>query len=167
MGELYFFNETGTHDIIFYDKNSVPIKSTITVKGLKQAMTKTDVGENTLPTTFNYEIIVHDGLGSGTYEEGEEVTISAPTTKDDIFILKKKLTGWENLPHKESEVNFEADEDLETRPIYQDDYTMLLVIAGGAVGFGSFVVVKQKRKGKPNNKKSSSDEDDILEMLKD
>ncbi|AFS82977.1 hypothetical protein [Candidatus Nitrosopumilus sediminis] len=140
---LFYFNQTGTHDIIFYDKNSIPIKSTITVKGAPVNPRIIGDGEQK-PTTITYDITVHDGEGSGKYEEDEEVTISAAATKDDFVLFKKKLAGWENLPYKDSTVTFEADDDIETRPIYQDDYSLLLLIAGSGGGGVAFMIVKKK-----------------------
>jgi len=162
---LFYFNQTGTHDIIFYDKNSVPIKSSIKVKG--DLVKPIIIGEEEQkPTIITYEITVHEGQGSGKYEEDEEVTISAEPTKDDFVIFKKKLVGWENLPYKDSEVIFEADEDIETRPIYQDDYTILFLI-GGSSGGGVAIMAVRKKMNKKEDKKEESEEEDILELLKE
>lgn len=162
---LFYFNQTGTHDIIFYDKNSIPIKSTITVKGAP--VNPRIIGdEEQKPTTITYDITVHDGEGSGKYEEDEEVTISAAATKDDYVLLKKKLVGWEELPYKDPTVTFEADDNIETRPIYQDDYSLLLLIVGSGGGGIAFMIVK-KRMTKPEDKKEYSEEDSLLEMLKE
>ena len=114
-----------------------------------------------------YEIEVIDGEGSGMYKEEEEVTISAPVIKDDILIIKKKFVGWENLPYKESTVTFEADENLSTRPLYEDDYSILFLIMGSIGGIGVLVVVKKKQKGQKIDEKPSSEEDDLLELLKE
>lgn len=161
---MFYFNQTGTHDIIFYDKNAVPIKSTITVKGatVSQAISP----EDQKPTIVTYVITVHDGQGSGTYTEDEEVTISASPIKDDFVLFKKNLVGWENLPYKDAEVTFEVDENLETRPIYQDDYSLLFVMGGSVGGIGAFVFIRNRKNGKENTKEKS-DDDDILELLKD
>lgn len=162
---LFYFNQTGTHDIIFYDKNSIPIKSTITVKGAP--ITPKIVGEQEQkPTIITYDIIVHDGEGTGKYEEDDEVTISATPAKDDFVLFKKKLVGWENLPYKEPTVTFEADEDLETRPIYQEDYSLLLLIVGSSGGGVSIMFVKKKMT-KKEDKKEDSEEDTLLELLKE
>lgn len=161
VSDLFYFNQTGSHDIIFYDKNSVPIKSAITVKGEVQQTSESSAVEVVRVTT--YDIQVTDGEGSGTYEEEEEVTISAPPTKDDIFIIKKKFAGWENLPYKESTVAFEADDDINTRPIYEDDYSFLFIIVGIVAAIGALTVIKKK---KPKDiKKLSKEDNDLLELL--
>ena len=165
--ELFYFNQTGTHDIIFFDTNSVPIKSTIDVKGASQARQQSLDEENRRIPTTTYEIEVIDGSGSGVYNEDEDVTISAPATKDDIFIIKKKFVGWEDLPYMESTVTFEADEDLSTKPIYEDDYTFLLLITGSAGGIGVLIAIRKKRKGSETGKKSTSEDDDLMDLLKD
>lgn len=163
MGDLVYFNETGTHGIIFYDKNSVPIEYTITVKGASKSIQQQIEAEKEQPTIFTYEIIVENGDGSGTYEEGTDVTISAEPVIDDMFIIKKKLAGWENLPYTESTVTFEVDEDIETKPIYQEDLTMLFTIIGPAAGIGAVVILKKRKRNNNENKKS--DEDTLLEEL--
>ncbi|MFB5608741.1 MAG: hypothetical protein ACE5Q5_00770 [Nitrosarchaeum sp.] len=161
MDLLFYFNDTGKHDIIFYDKNSVPIKSTITVKGNVQlASQKAEV----VPVSvFTYDINVINGEGTGTYEEEEEVTISAPQTKDDIFIIKKKFVGWENLPYKESTVTFEADDNITTKPIYEDDYSILIAILGAIIATIAVMIIKKKKPKKA--KKQSKEEDDLMELL--
>lgn len=161
VSDLFYFNQTGSHNIIFYDKNSVPIKSAITVKGETQQTSDSSVIE--VIQTFTYDIQVTDGEGTGIYEEEEEVTISAPPTKDDIFIIKKKLVGWENLPYKESTVTFEADDDIITKPIYEDDYSFLLVIVGAISTIVVMMVIKKKKPKKV--KKPSKEEDDLTELL--
>lgn len=161
ISDLFYFNQTGSHDIIFYDKNSVPIKSTITVKGEIQQTSESAAIEVVRVTT--YDIQVMDGEGTGTYEEEEEVTISAPPTRDDIFIIKKKFTGWENLPYKESTVTFEADDDISTRPIYEEDYSFLFIIVGMVATIVVLIVIKKK---KPKDiKKPSKEDDDLRELL--
>ncbi len=165
VGDLFYFNQTGTHDIIFYDKNSVPIKSTITVKG-EVIKTNSNTVEAPKPVIFTYTITVHDGQGSGNYEEEEEVKISAEPTKEDYILFKKKLVGWENLPYKESEVIFDADDNIETRPIYQDDYTGLFLIVGLSIGGIVFMTIK-KRRNVENKVEEKSEEDNILELLED
>ncbi|WP_246282030.1 hypothetical protein [Nitrosopumilus ureiphilus] len=163
--DLFYFNQTGTHDIIFYDKNSVPIKSTITVKGAP-IKTNANVQEEIKPVIFTYTVTVHEGQGSGSYEEEEEVRISAEHTKDDYILFKKKLVGWENLPYKESEVIFNVDDNIETRPIYQDDYTVLFLIGGLSVGGIAFMTIKKRKKAE-NKVEEKSDEDNLLELLKE
>lgn len=161
ISDLFYFNQTGSHDIIFYDKNSVPIKSAITVKGETQQTSESSAIEVVRGTTYDIQVI--DGEGTGTYEEEEEVTISALPTKDDIFIIKKKFAGWENLPYKESTVTFEADDDINTKPIYEDDYSFLFIIVGMVSAIGALIVIKKK---KPKGiKKPSKEDDDLLELL--
>ena len=161
ISDLFYFNQTGSHDVIFYDKNSVPIKSAITVKGETRQTSESPAIE--VVRVITYDIQVTDGEGTGTYEEEEEVTISAPPTKDDIFIIKKKFAGWENLPYKESSVTFEADDDINTRPIYEDDYSFLFIISGTVAAMVAFMVIKKK---KPKDiKKPSKEDDDLLELL--
>lgn len=161
ISDLFYFNQTGSHDIIFYDKNSVPIKSTITVKGKTQQTSESSA--IAVVRVITYDIQVIDGEGTGTYEEEEEVTISASPTKDDIFIIKKKFVGWENLPYKESTVTFAADDDINTKPIYEDDYSFLFIIVGIAAALGGLIVFKKK---KPKDvKKPSKEDDDLQELL--
>lgn len=161
ISDLFYFNKTGSHDIIFYDKNSVPVKSTITVKGA--APQASEAAAREVMRSITYDIQVMDGEGSGTYEEEEEVTISASPTKDDIFIIKKKLVGWENLPYKESTVTFPADDDINTKPIYEDDYSFIFIMVGIAIAIGALIIVKKK---KPKEvKKSSKEDDDLQELL--
>jgi len=166
VNELFYFNQTGTHAIIFYDDNSVPVKSTIDVKGAVQKIQQQNAAEAKVIRITTYDIEVIDGEGSGIYKEEEEVTISAPVTKDDILIMKKKFVGWENLPYKESTVIFEADEDVSTRAIYEDDYSILLLIVGSIGGIGALVIVKKKQKSQKVDEKQS-EEDDLLELLKE
>ena len=161
VSDLFYFNQTGSHDVIFYDKNSVPIKSTITVKGETRQTSQDPAIE--VVRIITYDIQVIDGEGTGTYEEEDEVTISAPPTKDDIFIIKKKFAGWENLPYKESTVTFEADDDINTKPIYEEDYSFLFIMGGIAAAIAALIVIKKK---KPKNiKKPSKEDDDLLELL--
>jgi hypothetical protein len=164
IGDLFYFNESGTHGIIFYDKNTVPVKSTITIAGstpqpqiqqVEQAVQQKSV--------FTYTINVVDGQGSGIYQEGANVTISAPAVIDDMYIIKKKLVGWENLPYKEATVTFEADSDVETRPIYQQDFTLVLMAAGGAAGIGAVITINKKKKNKKDD--DISEEDKIINEL--
>ena len=74
--------------------------------------------------------------------------------------------GWEGLQYTNPEVTFEADEDIETRPIYQDDYTILFSIAGVAIAGAAYMIIR-KRKSSKNDEKEESKEDDILEFLKE
>lgn len=165
VGDLVYVNQTGKYDLIFYDKNSVPIKTTITIGGTtaQQVSPTTQAEETTSPAVFTYEVVVRNGKGSGTYQDGEEITISAPAVKDDMFIIKKKLIGWENLPYTEPTVTLEVDENIETAPIYEDDYTILFGIAGSAGAVGGIISFKKFRK--KENKDQPTDEDKILEEL--
>ncbi|MEK6909664.1 MAG: hypothetical protein AABW61_01145, partial [Candidatus Aenigmatarchaeota archaeon] len=71
--------------------------------------------------------------------------------------------GWENLPYKESTVTFEADDDINTRPIYEDDYSFLFIIVGIVVAMGALMIIKKK---KPKDiKKPSKEDNDLLELL--
>lgn len=160
IGEMVYINETGSHGLIFYDENTVPVKTTITVKGEQPVVSSIsqDIVQNPVenPVVFTYAITVENGEGTGQYREGENVTINAPATLNDMFIYKKKLVGWENLPYTTSTVTFEADDNVETRPIYQDDYTMLFTIIGPSAGIGALVVIKRR------DKKSSKTEDEDI-----
>jgi hypothetical protein len=161
ISELFYFNQTGSHSIIFYDKNSVPIKSSITVKGAVVQTSESSAVE--VVRVITYDIQVTDGEGSGTYEEDEEVTISAPPTKDDMFIIKKKLVGWENLPYKEPTVAFAADDNIDTSPVYEYDYSFLFIIVGVVAVIGALMVIKKK---KPKDaKKPSKEDNDLRELL--
>ncbi|HWP78510.1 MAG TPA: hypothetical protein VNL34_02525 [Candidatus Nitrosotenuis sp.] len=165
IGDLVYFNESGTHGIIFYDKNTVPVESTITIAGSTPQSQIQQVEQVVQQqSVFTYTVNVIDGQGSGTYPEGSNVTISAPAILDDMYIIKKKLVGWENLPYKEATVTFEADFDVETRPIYQQDFTMLLLAVGGVVGIGAVMTINKKKK---QNKKDDdiSEEDKIIDEL--
>ncbi|HXG13926.1 MAG TPA: hypothetical protein VNK25_02220 [Candidatus Nitrosotenuis sp.] len=165
IGDLVYFNESGTHGIIFYDKNTVPVESTITIAGSAPQPQIQQVEQDVQQeSVFTYTINVIDGQGSGTYPEGSNVTISAPAVIDDMYIIKKKLVGWENLPYKEATVTFEADFDVETRPIYQQDFTMLLMAGGGAAGIGAVITINKKKK---KNKKDDdiSEENKIIDEL--
>ncbi len=163
MGELVYVNQTGKHDVIFYDKNSVPVKSTITIEGASQTIQAAQAAETASPVIFTYEVIVKNGEGSGTYQDGQEITISAPAVIDDMFIIKKKLVGWKDLPYTEPSVTFEVDDNIETAPIYQDDYTIILGIAGSAGAVGGIVGFKKLKK--KDDKDETTDEDQILEDL--
>jgi hypothetical protein len=164
IGNLVYFNQSGTHGIIFYDKNTVPIESTITIAGSTPQQEAQQVKrEVQQQSVFTYTITVVDGQGSGTYPEGANVTISAPATIDDLFIIKKKLVGWENLPYKEATVTFEADSDVTTKPIYQQDLTMLLIAGAGLGGIGAIVTINKKKKDKKDD--DISEEDKIIDEL--
>jgi hypothetical protein len=80
-----------------------------------------------------------------------------------MYIIKKKLVGWENLPYKEATVTFEADSDVETRPIYQQDFTLVLMAAGGAAGIGAVITINKKKKNKKDD--DISEEDKIINEL--
>ncbi|MGI0010870.1 MAG: hypothetical protein ACREAE_05675, partial [Nitrosopumilaceae archaeon] len=161
LGNLMYVNTTGTHDIIFYDVNTMPIKSAIEVRGVnyqtdgEQGFAGVLEPEISSPG-ITYELLVENGEGSGSYAEGTEVTISAtPVIQDGIF--RKVLVGWENLPYKEATVKFEIDDDIETRPIYQEDYLMLIGIGAAAAGSSVVVVIKKRQK-----KSGNTQDDDFL-----
>lgn len=163
-GDLFYINQTGKHDLIFYEKNTVPEKTSINVKGATPPPQIVNVNnQQKIQRAITYDIVVKNGQGSGTYKEDEEVTISAPPVIDDMFIIKKKLVGWKNISNTEPVVTFLADEDLETEPIYQEDYTMLFALAGSGGGIGGVIFMKKRKKNKTNN--SNSEEDDILQDL--
>lgn len=168
-GNLAYLNQSGTHGVIFYDKNTVPIETTITVAGAAPSSTPEQQAQQQIqvavPTITTYEITVVNGEGSGRYAEGTNVTISAPPTIDDMFVIKKKLVGWENLPYAESTVSFEADFDVETKPIYQQDFTMLVLIGVGAAGAGGVIVFKKKIKRVKKDDHSLSDEEKMIDEL--
>ena len=161
IDNLVYINETGSHKLIFYDHNTVPVEASITVEGATSRTTQQQQqSQESQITVVTYNIEVEEGSGSGTYEEDEEVTISAPETRNDNFIIKEKLVGWENLPYKEPEVTFFADSNLETKPIYETDYTMLFTIIGPAAGIGAFIFIKkQKSKNNPEDTDELSEED--------
>lgn len=170
MGDLVYFNQSGTHGIIFYDKNTVPVESTITIKGgdiqstLQQQVQQQIVERK--PTVFSYDVSVTNGKGSGRYQEGQNVTISAPATIGDTFILKKKLVGWENLPYKEPTATFQIDSDIKTKPIYQDDYTFVIAIVAGVGGIvGGVFYLKKYKKRSPKDETKSDEEKAIDEIL--
>lgn len=165
-GDLVFLNQSGTHGIIFYEKNTVPVESTITVSGYIPPQTQEQIQQDVeqKPTVFTYEIIVENGEGSGIYTEGSNVTISAAPTINDMVIIKKKLVGWENLPYAEATVTFEADSDVETRPIYQDDFMLLLLMGGAGAGAGAIVLLKKRMKKQSRNE-PSDEEKSIDELL--
>ncbi len=165
---LVYFNQSGTHGIIFYDKNTVPVESKITVAGLITEQISEVESQQVIeekPPSFTYTINVVNGEGSGIYPEGATVTISAPVTIDDMFIIKKKLVGWENLPYQEATATFEADFDVETKPIYQNDLTMLFLASGGGVGVGSVVMLNKKRKKTKKDDDSMSEEERMIDEL--
>ncbi|MEW6043257.1 MAG: hypothetical protein AB1608_03250 [Thermoproteota archaeon] len=165
-GDMFFINETGSHGLIFYDENTVPIKTSITVGGSSASanvQTTQDVPttpENN-PVVFTYVVTVENGEGSGTYHEGENVTINAPEVLNDMVIYKKKFVGWANLPHKTPTATFAVDDDVETRPIYQDDFTMLFTILGPSAGIGALFVFKKR--GKKSGKKKDDDTSDLFD----
>lgn len=170
IGDLVYFNQSGTHGVIFYDKNTVPVESTIVVSGsAPQPVTEQQqVQQATAPApapTFMYQVTVANGQGTGRYPEGANVTISAPAVIDDMYIIKKKLVGWENLPYKEATATFAADFDVETKPIYEQDLTMLFLAGGGGAGIGSVFVIKKKRKNTKPDDDSMSAEDKIIDEL--
>lgn len=166
VGDLVFLNQSGTHRIIFYEKNTVPVELTITVIGSAPVQTQEQIQQQVKqkPTPFMYKVSVTNGEGSGKYAGGTNVTISAAPTINDMFIIKKKLTGWENLPYKEPTVTFEIDSDVDTKPIYQDDFTLLFLIGGGAgVGVGAMMIFKKRKKQQSSSE--SSEEKSIGEIL--
>lgn len=169
LGDLVYFNQSGTHGIIFFDKNTVPVESTITISGSAPASPQEQEAQvqpvEQKPTVFIYTVTVENGEGSGRYAEGTNVTLSAPATLDDVFIIKKKLVGWANLPYSSPTVSFEIDSDIETRPIYQQDMTFLFLIVGGGAGAGAAVVFKKKRKIKKKDDDNLSDEEKMIDEL--
>lgn len=168
LGDLVYFNQSGTHGVIFYDKNTVPVVSTITVTDSAPQPVAEQQAQQVAsppPVTFTYQITVTNGEGTGRYPEGANVTISAPATIDDMYIIKKKLVGWENLPYKEATATFAADFDVETKPIYEQDMTMLFLAGGGGAGIGAVFVIKKKRKNAKPNDDSMSEEDKIIDEL--
>lgn len=164
--DLVFLNQSGTHGIIFYEKNTVPVASTITVSGFTPQQIQEQITQSVeqKPSVFTYNVIVENGEGSGRYAEGTTVTISATPTTNDMFIIKKKLVGWENLPYKEATVTFEIDSDIETKPIYQDDFMLLLLMGGAGAGAVAITLIK-KRKKKQTQNESSDEEKSIDELL--
>ncbi len=167
VGDLVFLNQSGTHGIIFYEKNTVPVESTITVSGSTAQQVQEQIQQvvEQKPTVVTYQITVENGDGSGTYAEGSNVTISAVPTINDMIIIKKKLVGWENLPYAEATVTFEADFDVETRPIYQDDFMLLLLIGGAGGGAGAIIMLKKRIKKQGKNEPSDEEKsiDELLE----
>ncbi|MGQ0772604.1 MAG: hypothetical protein ACT4NT_07530 [Nitrososphaerota archaeon] len=166
VGNLVYFNQSGTHGMIFYDKNTVPVESKITIAGAVPQLVQEQIQqavEQPQVSTFTYDITVVNGEGSGTYPEGANVTISAPATIDDMFIIKKKLVGWENLPYTEAAATFQADDDVETKPVYQQDFTMLIMAGGGAAGIGAVITINKKKN--KNKKDDVSEEDKIIDEL--
>lgn len=162
---LIYINETGSHILIFYDHNTVPVEKSIQVKGSVSRVTQQEQSQQPQRTIVTYNIEVEGGSGSGTYEEDQEVTISAPETRNDNFLIKEKLTGWENLPYKETEVTFLADGHIETKPIYETDYTMLFTIVAPAAGIGAFAFIKKQRmKNNTDETDEELSEDDIKEL---
>lgn len=156
-----YMNETGSHSLIFYDANTVPVEKSLQVTGSiqRQPTSNQEEEEEEQITVIEYDIVVNGGTGSGTYQEDAEVTITAPPTKEDMFFVKKKLVGWKDLPYTEPEVTFFADENVETEPIYETDYTMTFAIVGPVAGIGALVFLKKQR----DKKNPSEDEDDLLE----
>ncbi|MEM3064561.1 MAG: hypothetical protein QW177_04225 [Candidatus Nitrosotenuis sp.] len=168
-GDMAFINETGSHGLIFYGENTVPVKTSITVGGFVSSVNvQTTQDATTTPqnnVVFTYEVIVENGEGSGTYREGENVTINAPEVLNDMIIYKKKFAGWANLPYKTPTATFVADSDVETRPMYQDDFTMIFTILGPSAGIGALFVFKKR--GKKSGKKKDDandlfDDDDVF-----
>ncbi len=164
INNLVYINETGSHKLIFYDYNTVPVETSIQVKGAVSKTKSQQLENEPQITVITYEIEVDGGSGSGTYEEDEEVTISAPPVKNDKFLIKEKLVGWENLPYKEPEATFLADSNIETRPIYQTDYTMLFTVIGPIAGIGAFVFIKKQKNKKNQENSEELSEDDIEEL---
>jgi len=164
INDLVYINETGSHKLIFYDHNTVPVESSISVQGAVRSTTQQAQSQEPQITVVTYDIEVDGGSGSGTYAEDEEVTISSPETRNDNFIIKEKLVGWENLPYKDPEVTFLADSNIETSPIYETDYTMLITIIGPAAGIGAFVFIKKQKSKNNIDDTDELSEEDMQEM---
>ncbi len=129
-------------------------------------MTDDLYNKNPAPVIVTYDITVENGDGSGKYEEGSEVTLSAQDILDDMFVFKKKLAGWENLPYTTPIVTFETDDDIITKPIYKNDYTILLVIIGAGAGRGGFVFLRTwRKKNTPKKTDEFSDYDELEDDL--
>jgi hypothetical protein len=153
VGGLGYLNETGKQTLIFYSENTIPKTTLITVKDTTQISnvkinSQTGTGVNAPVSVFTYDVIVENGKGSGTYSEEEEVTISAKPIIDDIIIIKKKLIGWENLPYTDHTFTLEIDDDIETRPIYQEDLTILFLIIVPIIGIALLITIKKVIKKK-------------------
>ncbi|MFQ5787944.1 MAG: hypothetical protein ACE5H1_08170, partial [Thermodesulfobacteriota bacterium] len=108
--DLVYLNETGQQTLIFYSENTVPVESSILVKGA--GISKSQLTQNEKPTVVTYNVIVENGEGSGIYQEGTEITISAPPVLEDNLLFKKKFVGWEDLPYTEPTATFEVDDDI-------------------------------------------------------
>ncbi|WP_299290129.1 hypothetical protein [Nitrosopumilus sp.] len=166
---LGWLNGTEEIKVVFFDENSVPESTQIEIKGGEKNKSKSPTSsENSVPTRtiFTYDVEVENGEGSGQFPEGEEITISAEPIIDDFIIIKKQLVGWENLPNTDSSFIIEIEEDIKTRPIYQYDFTLLLLTVAPAIGIVSVVTVKKQLKKKTNKKIKNFDDDvDIDELF--
>ena len=173
--KLVMINDTGNFNLIFFEENSIPAESSISVTdGVVAKNTQAAIVSSAppAPTVTKYLVEVDGGEGSGIYLEDEEVTLKAkPVIQDGI--IRKVFAYWEDLPYTDAEITFEIDDNIETKPIYRDDYSILFAIGGVIASVGGLVFFRKKFSRKltsikPKKKKSSSKkdlEDSILDEI--
>ncbi len=78
------------------------------------------------PNTFN--VVVDGGMGSGTYNENSNVTLTSTPTSTQLF------EGWYDgttLLSSDGEYTFKISKDLNIKAQYSDKYAELTIVGGG------------------------------------
>lgn len=88
------------------------------------------------------KIIVNGGQGSGIYSYGENVVISAPAKQKLSYLIMEKFSHWQEVDKPETFV-ISAEKDYTITAIYQDDYTILMIVIVGIVASLLFVIFRK------------------------
>ena len=88
------------------------------------------------------KITVNGGHGSEVYSYGEEVVISAPSKEKLSYLIMEKFSHWQKVDKPEKFV-ITADSDYMITAVYQDDYTILMIVIVGMVASLMFVIFRK------------------------
>jgi len=101
-------------------------------------------GDHTITIIYDrvVKITVNGGHGSGVYSYGEEVVISAPSKEKLSYLIMEKFSHWQKVDKPEKFV-ITADSDYMITAVYQDDYTILMIVIVGMVVSLMFVIFRK------------------------
>ena len=90
------------------------------------------------------KVTIHDGIGTGVYEPGEIVVISAPDKPKISFLIVEKFDHWINSDQPSTFI-INAKNDIEITAVYKDDYTGLLIVTLVIILFTfAFIITTRK-----------------------